>query len=644
MHPLAASNPSQRRWWIGLCLLLVLAAGLRLPGYNFSLPYIAHPDEPAFYLTGLEWRGMFDNQTYLTGYPPLYIWLNIVVQLVSEPFGIRTVAATIQMLRLISIGFNLLTLAFIALTARRAAGDLAGWIAGAAWAVSPPVIQNGGYATPDPLLYLLVIAAVWLAVEAYHGHPRWCLWSVAVGALAILDKYYILTAVAPGILVAFAIARRNRRQGTRLLLIQGAVLLATLLIALVGIAVLPREGAVARESGVTNVLNSGRVFNNVYYAIYPLQPAVFALSIGAGIIAYFIALRCRLPRIRLESVLFGLIILITVPWLAASFSLVSATERLKDVLPATTIACVLLGIAIEQLSLVIPAHYGAARVVVALPLLLVFGPQLSADRALIENRQLPDNRVALRQWADENLEPGTVLVDQENHKTFNPYWGGIEGRHWFDWWVGDSFPENTVDGWRAAYGITYAVISSDEQHRLETTDSGQSMLAQMLHLRDFTAPSRGPSFSVYRLWRMQHETQARFGDSILLLGYDQEGDQGMPGAAVNFRFYWRAAATPADNYSLFVHLLGPESDVPVAQVDGAPAHQERPTLSWNEPSETLISQPFSLMAPPETEAGRYRVVIGLYNYQTGQRLSVTDLTSNTVLGDALPLTQISIGG
>jgi 4-amino-4-deoxy-L-arabinose transferase-like glycosyltransferase len=421
-------------------LLVALAALLRLSGYNFSLPYIDHPDEPAFYLTGLEWRGVFDNQTYLTGYPPLYIWLNIIVQVVLEPFGIGTVAATIQVLRLISIVFNLLTLIVIGLTARRAAGVLAGWVAGASWAISPLVIRDGVYATPDPLLYLLVALAVWLAVEASAGRWRWCIWSVVAGALAILDKYYILTAVVPGMLVALSITLHNRRQGLRILALQFLLLLITVVIAIFGISVLPREGAIARESGLNNVLNLERVLNNIYYAVYPLQPIVFLIASGGGVAAYLVARRYQLQRVRLEAVLFCLIILTSVPWLAASFSLVSATERMKDVLPATTNACVLLGIAVGQISLIIPARYGTlARYAVALPLLLVFVPQLSTDLSLIQERQLPDNRVALRQWADDNLEPGTVLVDQVNHKTFNPFWGGIEGKQWFDWWISDSF-------------------------------------------------------------------------------------------------------------------------------------------------------------------------------------------------------------
>jgi hypothetical protein len=233
-------------------------------------------------------------------------------------------------------------------------------------------------------------------------------------------------------------------------------------------------------------------------------------------------------------------------------------------------------------------------------------------------------------------------VGQENHKTFNPYWGGIQGRHWFDWWVADSVIANTPSEWREQQGISYAVIDENTQQEIQADDT--QYFDQMLHLRDFTDPSRSPSFAVYRLWKMQHQAQARFGDQIVLTGYDQDSEQVAPGESVNFRFYWQAADPPPDNYSLFLHLLPPDSDVPIAQADGAPARPERPTLSWNEPSETLISQPFTLSIPPDTAPGIYRVAIGLYNYQTGQRLPITDAATGEAIGDSLPVTLIEVSG
>jgi hypothetical protein len=136
---------------------------------------------------------------------------------------------------------------------------------------------------------------------------------------------------------------------------------------------------------------------------------------------------------------------------------------------------------------------------------------------------------------------------------------------------------------------------------------------------------------------MQHETTIHFGGHIILTGYDQSAEKVHPGESVDFTFYWNAPTTPDDNYSLFVHLV-PESEYTVlAQADGAPAAQ-RLTLSWNEPGETLISPPFTLALPPDIAPGNYRVLIGLYDFETGARLPVGGSDD----GDSYLLTRLHI--
>src|SRR5258708_37473310 len=47
-----------REWWLLLVLLVACAAFLRYTGYNFSLPYMDHVDEPAYNIAG---RMILDN-------------------------------------------------------------------------------------------------------------------------------------------------------------------------------------------------------------------------------------------------------------------------------------------------------------------------------------------------------------------------------------------------------------------------------------------------------------------------------------------------------------------------------------------------------------------------------------------------------
>ncbi len=640
-----------RRWWAALMLVLLLAGALRLVGYNFGLPYVEHLDEPNYYLAGLEWRGLYDNFGYYDSVPPGYIFVHAALQPVLEAVGIADMAGIVGVLRLVSIAANLLTLIIIARTARLAAGDLAGILAGAAWGFAPLVIENGRYALPDPLLYLLVALALWLAAVALTQPKRasWCVWSVVAALAAIVLKYPVVPALLPGVLVALWIFRRERRAGLRYLLMQAALIALTAFLLIFGYGVnfntLQREGAVIREQGFNNLLNAGRVLNNLYHVFVPLNAPFFVITCVLGVIAYWWAGRHNLRQVRPGVTLLCLSLIVTLSWLAASFSEVSEVFRLRDVLPATTAACVLLGAALAQIvwALPVPRREAWRAAVVSLPLVaLVFIPQVEQDWQMAQARTLPERRVELRQWFDTNLPPGTVLVDESNEKTFNPFWGGIPYQHWFDWWRTDDFTQYTPAEWREKHGISYAVIPAATVRDLRDTPRGRAFLRGLLPLREFNAPEmRGPAMNAYRLGRMSHEAEAHFGEAITLRGYDLSAENAQPGDMLELTLYWQAQAVPGDNYSAFVHLVPQAAYEVVAQADGAPATPQRPTLTWHTPGEILISPPFHLPLPADLAPGVYRLFIGLYNYQTGARLPLSAGDAGS-LPDALLLTTIHI--
>lgn len=637
------------RFWIGLAIVLVMAAVPRLLSYDFSLPYVDHPDEPNYYLGGLEWRGLYDNQGYFDNFYSAYLTLHAALQPALESLGVTGLAATTRVMRLIAVAVNLATLVFIALTARRAAGDPAGLVAGVAWGVSPLVLENGVYALPDPFVYLLVALAVWLAGEALvsPGRQHWCVLSVVAGLLAVLFKLPALPALLPGGVVALLILRRDRRRGLKYLLVQATLVAAVGLWLVFGYGIdfnnLQREGAEVRANGLANMLDAPRILNNLYFAVVPLQPAAFSVIAALGVAGFVIAQRRGLPRVNVGIVGLCLLVVVTIPWLASSYSVVTPID-IRYVLPATAAASVLMGMAVGQIPSVVPAPYKAigGAAIAGLLTVLVFVPQAIASWQLVEEREPPDRRVALRQWVDVNLEPGTILVTQENHKTFNPYWGGIPYRHWSDWWMMDYFMQHSPEEWREAHGISYAVIPLSQWTQMQDVPEGRDDLTQMLHLRDFVTPGeRGPEMVVYRLWRMEVEMRVQFGEDIVLVGYDQSATEARPGDSVTFRFYWQATGLPDDNYSLFIHLTPLGDNSVLAQMDGSPAVPERPTLTWDDPSETLISPTFTLNLPTDLPAGDYRVLIGLYNFTSGQRLAVADAEGNK-LGDAYDLVHLTV--
>ncbi|MBK8028168.1 MAG: hypothetical protein IPK17_01395 [Chloroflexi bacterium] len=54
-----------------------------------------------------------------------------------------------------------------------------------------------------------------------------------------------------------------------------------------------------------------------------------------------------------------------------------------------------------------------------------------------------------------------------------------------------------------------------------------------------------------------------------------------------------------------------------------PLHRPAPPTHGTNRSETLIGTPLTLTLPADLSAGRYRVRIGLYDYQTGVRLPLS---------------------
>jgi len=635
-------------FWIGLLLIVLLAAVPRLLSYPFSLPFIDHVDESDYYLAGQEWRGLYDSRGYFDVTPPAYITLQAGLQPILESIGISGLASTTGIMRLLSVAANLGVLILVALTARLAGGELAGWVAGAAWGIAPLVLENGVYALPDPWVDFFVALALWLAAVALVKSERgiWCIGSVIAGLLAVALKYPAVPALAPGVIVALVIAGQNRRRGLTYLAIQSVLIGATVLWFLLAYKIdfnnLPREGALVQSEGIANLFNFSRLANNLYYTIFPLNAAAWTVIAILGVIAYTFGRERRLSRLQVGVTGLALLLAVTIPWLANMFNEVGA-DKIRYVLPATGAACVLLGAALAQVAKAVPEYIGGAWVMMPL-IALVFIPQLSQDWRLVQNRRLPDRRVELRQWFDANLEPGTVIVDPENHMTFNPIYGGIPYKNWVDWWVSDDIMEYPLDEWRDQRGMSYAVIPRLQVEQMRGRVDGRAYLDQMLPLRDFFGTEeRGPEVAVYRLWRMDAETRFHFGDAITLIGYDRGDETVKPGDTLTLRFYWQAASTPADNYSLFIHLVPIKMNeyTILAQADGAPSAPDRPTLSWNDPSETLISPPFLLSVPRDLSSGEYRVMIGLYNYVDGARLAVEDADGQD-LGDALELLRVTV--
>jgi 4-amino-4-deoxy-L-arabinose transferase-like glycosyltransferase len=137
---------------------------------------------------------------------------------------------------------------------------------------------------------------------------------------------------------------------------------------------------------------------------------------------------------------------------------------------------------------------------------------------------------------------------------------------------------------------------------------------------------------------MQMKTEAQFGDSIRLLGYDLATDQIGAGDTVRLTLYWQADTTPAANFTVFNHLVGADGQIG-GQLDSPPTGDAWLTKTWL-PGEVIIDER-EIPVRPSTANGRFALAIGLYTAGDGTRLPVQ---VNGVLqpNDQLVLTEIEI--
>jgi hypothetical protein len=117
-----------------------------------------------------------------------------------------------------------------------------------------------------------------------------------------------------------------------------------------------------------------------------------------------------------------------------------------------------------------------------------------------------------------------------------------------------------------------------------------------------------------------------FGDQVQLSGYNLWAPEVKPGGVVQMMLFWQAHNPLPGNYVIFAHLV---RDGKIwAQVDGQPVEGSYPT-SWWAPGE-LILDPRIVELPDDIPAGRYDVLVGLYDPATLRRLPITVCEPGTV--------------
>ncbi|MDM8530206.1 glycosyltransferase family 39 protein [Anaerolineales bacterium HSG25] len=111
----------------------------------------------------------------------------------------------------------------------------------------------------------------------------------------------------------------------------------------------------------------------------------------------------------------------------------------------------------------------------------------------------------------------------------------------------------------------------------------------------------------------------QFGEAIRLTGYDLPSATVQAGEILALNLYWQATTAPTNSYRAFVHLT--DGTTLWAQQDDNPICR-LPTSIWRGGQQGMGQ--FRLQLNPDMPAGRYPLIIGLYQADTLTRLTITD--------------------
>ncbi len=137
-------------------------------------------------------------------------------------------------------------------------------------------------------------------------------------------------------------------------------------------------------------------------------------------------------------------------------------------------------------------------------------------------------------------------------------------------------------------------------------------------------------------WPLQ-ASDALLGEQIRLASHALSAQEITSGDVLQLQLAWQAQRQPDANYTVFVQLLDERNQV-VAQRDAPPG--DRPTSQW-QPGEQVVDN-HGVLVPHGTAPGDYRLILGMYNPDTGERLRVgeqdyIDLGTVRVNRPAMPL-------
>jgi len=115
---------------------------------------------------------------------------------------------------------------------------------------------------------------------------------------------------------------------------------------------------------------------------------------------------------------------------------------------------------------------------------------------------------------------------------------------------------------------------------------------------------------------IEHPREVVLGDKVRLLGYNIESGF-RPGDNIHLTLFWQCLKEMDQDYTVFTHLVDEKQHI-WGQKDNPPVDGFYPTTKW-EVGEIVRDQ-YDLTIPQDIAPGEYRLKVGMYLAETGERL------------------------
>jgi 4-amino-4-deoxy-L-arabinose transferase-like glycosyltransferase len=261
----------------------------------------------------------------------------------------------------------------------------------------------------------------------------------------------------------------------------------------------------------------------------------------------------------------------------------------------------------------------------------------SLDTHALEDEGVLD--VALYWQSLEPVEEDYIIVVKLVNDVYH-VWGKSQGKLWGDeFWAG-RWAEDLVIG--DSHHIEILPATPPGLYRLEVNvvdPRSWQILEPEAEAKMLSEPLEIPRcFLSFETLDVEHPLGADLGDKVRLLGYNIESGF-RPGDNIHLTLFWQCLEEMEQSYTVFTHLVDAGDHI-VAQKDNPPVDGFYPTTEW-EVGEIVRDQ-YDLVIPSDAPSGEYRLNVGMYLAETGERLNV--LKDGVPLPDTwIPLQRVAVG-